>query len=234
VTTAVHSGLIGGVAGVAIKATPSIYRANKIANGQNVTPEYAIQYFMDRGMSRAEAAGLESQINSESHGKANAVGDSGHAYGLIQWHEDRQANFKKQYGHDIQHSTADEQLSFIVHELMAGTERAAQKKIAAAPDARSAAEAASRYFVRPADVEGEARKRGNYAAMLDGISGASSTAAMAGNTHSGPSTSNTDNSVNVTGPITIHTNATDANGVAAGFVKGVSYQYTAAANSGLR
>jgi len=162
-SSAWHSGIIGGVTGVAIKAAPAVHRAFGVANSQTVTDAYAMQYFQSRGMSKAEAAGLTSQIHSESNGKVNAVGDKGAAYGLLQWHADRQANFQKMFGHDIKQSTADEQLAFIVHELKQGTERAAGNKLAGATSAYQAGADASRLYVRPADREGEAARRGSYA-----------------------------------------------------------------------
>lgn len=166
----------------------------------------------------------------------NAIGDGGHAYGLIQWHKDRQDNFKKFSGKDIRDSTADEQLSFMVHELTSGTERGAGNKLKGATSAEQAGQLASKFYVRPADVQGEASRRGSYAAMLAGTPGASSNVAAAGNnaTGGGSSSTSNDHSVSVqTGPITINTPATDASGIAKDFVKSVHYGFTAQANSGL-
>lgn len=187
----------------------------------NVTDAYAMKYFQDRGISPNEAAALASQIHSESNGRVNAVGDNGSAYGLIQWHADRQANFKKQYGHDIHQSSADEQLAFIIHELMS-TERGAGNRIKGAGSAEQAGELASKYYVRPKDTLGEAMRRGAYAQMLAGAGSG------------GGNTAHTDRSVSVqTGPVTINTQATDADGISKDFVKSFGYAFTAQANTGL-
>jgi hypothetical protein len=208
------------VTGVAVKAAPALYKANKLANGQQVTDAYAMKYFKDRGFSDAEAAGLASQIHSESNGRANAPGDFVHgkptAFGLIQWHEDRQANFKKMYGHDIQHSTSDEQLGFIVHELKVGTERGAQKKLEGVTDPYQAASSLSKNYVRPKDVEGEAKKRGNYAAQIFGIQGAGNSARLAGQTGT-PSTTTDNRVTNTVGSVTINAPSGDARGIAQAF-----------------
>lgn len=204
---------------------------------QAVTASYAQKYFMDRGMSAAEAAGLAANIQSESSGKTNAVGDGGQAYGLLQWHKDRQANFAKFKGHDIRESTADEQLAFIVHELMQGTETAAQKRIGAASNAYDAGAAASRFYVRPGITEEakarEANNRGSMARTLAGVNGASGMVAGASTGSPGGGTG-VDNSKRVQiDNLTIHTQATDGAGVAEDFVDHLNYLVTANANGGL-
>lgn len=206
-----------------VKAVPAEHQAFKTANGQNVTSQYAMQYFQDRGMSRAEAAGLASQIHSESNGNASAVGDHGAAYGLIQWHNDRQENFKKMTGHDIQHSTSDEQLAFIVHELMVGTERAAGKRLSGDTDARQAGADASRYYVRPGDVQGEASRRGTYAAQIAGQGASGSQSA-----------GNTDKSMTVTtGDIHVHTTASDMTGTGKDLTNAIKAQFAGQATGGM-
>ena len=217
-----------------IKSVPATRQAIATANGQSVSSAYAMQYFQSRGLSAAAAAGLASQIHSESNGKVNAVGDSGKAFGLIQWHQDRQDNFKKFAGKDIRQSTADDQLSFMVHELMQGTERGAGNKLKAAGSAEEAGEIASKYYVRPRDREGEASKRGAYAAQISGIKGASSNVAAAGAPGSTSSNTSNDHSTTVTtGPITVHTAATNADGIVSDMSKSMNHLFTSQANSGL-
>lgn len=200
-STGLHAGL-GVATGI----------ANSGGQPGSVSDSYAMKYFMDRGFGRNQAAGLASNIHSESGGRVNAVGDGGAAYGILQFHKDRQDNFKKFTGHDIRNSTADEQLSFMVHELMS-TERGAGNALRGATSASQAGEIASRAYVRPGDVLGEAQRRGAYAQHLAGG----------------------DNSVSVqTGPITINTQATDAAGIADSLSKSFSYAFTAQANSGLQ
>ncbi len=69
------------------------------------------------GMSPQDAAGAIGNITVESKGNNKAVGDSGSAFGLGQWHPDRQALFEQLYHKNIKEATHDEQLKFYYDEL---------------------------------------------------------------------------------------------------------------------
>lgn len=189
------------------------------------------KYFEDRGWSPEQASGIAANLIAESNGNPNAPGDHGLAYGVAQWHPDRQAAFKAYSGKDIRGSNLDDQLDFVNHEL----QRRGGKDLHAATTANQAAGIVSREYEGPKDKEGEARKRGALADQIFGIKGATSNAAIASGTPGGSSSSSTDNSTTVTtGPVTIVTQATDAPGIAKDFAKSFSYQYTAQATSGLK
>ena len=80
--------------------------------------------------------------------------DGGHAYGLAQWHEDRQAKFAEQFKHDIRQSTRAEQIAFVDWELR-NTLKGAGNKLAAAPnDTRQAAAIVRQYYEIPANKDG--------------------------------------------------------------------------------
>jgi hypothetical protein len=128
----------------------------------------AMDYFQKQGWSKEQAAGLAANIKRESAFKADAVGDGGKAYGIAQWHPDRQAEFKKKFGKDIQGSSLEEQMAFMHHELTAGKEKGAGDKLRQATTAQDAAAAVSKHYERPADKEGEATKRGQLAAAMMG------------------------------------------------------------------
>ena len=218
---------VASAAGSAIGKALGVRDHSKQATAQQLQ-----KYFTDHGVSAAEAAGLAANVLSESSGKIDATGDSGKAYGLLQWHADRQANFKKFAGHDIRQSTMEEQMAFILHEL-GTTEGSAGKALSGATSAREAGELASKLLVRPRDVQGEATRRGNLADHLAGISGASSAVAAAGGSVS-PSVASNDNSVtNHVGEIKVYTAATDANGIARDLTKSMDFLFTSQANSGL-
>lgn len=55
----------------------------------------AMAYFQARGWTKEQAAGLAANIKRESAFRPDAVGDNGKAYGIAQWHPDRQAEFKR-------------------------------------------------------------------------------------------------------------------------------------------
>ncbi len=125
----------------------------------------AMDYFVGQGWTRAQAAGIVANLQAESGFKADAVGDGGRAYGIAQWHPDRQANFQKFTGHSIKGSSFEEQLKFVQHELT-HTESAAGNRLKSATSARDAGAAVSRYYERPADREGEASRRGERAEQI--------------------------------------------------------------------
>ena len=118
-----------------------------------------ISKLMAMGWTKAQASGIAANIQVESSGNPNAKGDSGQAYGLAQWHPDRQADFAKWAGHDIRTATRDEQLAFINYELRAGSKQKAGRALSAATDAGQAGDIVSRLYESPKDKQGEATKR---------------------------------------------------------------------------
>ena len=148
-------------------ATPSgtVNSTGKAAPGSE---QAAMEYFQKQGWTKEQAAGLAANIKRESAFKADAVGDNGKAYGIAQWHPDRQAEFKKRFGKDIQGSTLEEQMAFMHYELTEGREKGAGNKLRQATSAQDAAAVVSKHYERPADREGEAAKRGQLAAAMMG------------------------------------------------------------------
>ena len=133
----------------------------------------AMEFFQKQGWTKEQAAGLAANIKRESSFDPNAVGDNGKAYGIAQWHPDRQAEFKKKFGKDIKGSTIEEQMAFMHYELTEGKERKAGNKLRGTKTAEDAAAAVSKYYERPADKEGEAAKRGQMAVAMMGNAPAS-------------------------------------------------------------
>ena len=137
---------------------------NRMKKGGGDAVGAVVDYFTSKGWSREQAEGIAANIEAESGFKANAKGDGGQAYGLAQWHPDRQAEFARQYGKDIRNSTGAEQLEFINHELTRGNEKSAGNKLRTATSSYDAASIVSREYERPADAAGEASRRGASAA----------------------------------------------------------------------
>lgn len=123
-------------------------------------------YLESRGYSHDQAAGMAANILAESNGNPNAVGDHGQAYGLAQWHPDRQAAFKQYTGRDIRNSTTQDQLDFMIYELQHGSEQRANQLLLAAKNAQQAGEVMSLYYERPAAGIAEAQRRGNAAVQI--------------------------------------------------------------------
>jgi hypothetical protein len=210
--------------------------ATKPAAGGGDSEAKARAYFQAQGWTKEQAAGLAANIKTESDFSPSAVGDSGQAYGLAQWHPDRQAEFKKKFGKDIKGSSLEDQLAFMHYELTAGNEQGAGNRLKKATSAADAAGTVSRYYERPRDADGEAAKRGALASrMLAGIPGASSAAAGAGaaQTASAGRPAGNNSIENHIGEVKIYTAATDAPGIAKDMGKSMDYLFTANANYGL-
>ena len=110
---------------------------------------------MSRGWSREQATGIVANLQKESRLNHNAIGDSGKAFGLAQWHPDRQAKFKKIFGKDIKYSTFEEQLAFIDWELRNKEgEKSAGDRLRTAKTSSEAAAIISKYYERPKDKHG--------------------------------------------------------------------------------
>ena len=190
-------------------------------------------YFVKQGWSPAQAAGIASNVIAESSGKSGLTGDNGTAFGLAQWHKDRQANFKAWAGKDIHQATAAEQLAFIQYELTQGSEKGAGDQLKKALTGTEAGSIVSRAYERPKDVAGEASRRGAYAQSLLGIPGASAVAASAPQA-GGASGTSIDRSVKTDiGTIQIQTQATDAPGIARDLEKSLDFLFASQANYGL-
>lgn len=112
--------------------------------------EQGYQFFIGRGYSPAQAAGIMGNLVGESQLNIRAVGDRGKAFGIAQWHPDRQANFRKAFGKDIRQSTYSEQLAFVDWELR-NTETIAGKALRAAKNVRSATRIFMSKYERPAN-----------------------------------------------------------------------------------
>ena len=132
-----------------------------------MNPQRAIAYFVSLGWTPAQAAGIVANLFAESHLNPQAVGDGGQAYGIAQWHADRQAHFASVMGKDIHGSTVEEQLAFVHAELI-GSEMAAGDALRLCATASEAGECVSERYERPADVHGEATRRGALAAKFAG------------------------------------------------------------------
>ena len=108
--------------------------------GSSANAKKAMNYFMASGYSRIQAAAIVGNLQQESYKDLNpsAVGDGGKAYGIAQWHPDRQADFKRIYHKDIRTSTFEEQLAFVVYELKNGKRKLADRRLLGATDISTA------------------------------------------------------------------------------------------------
>ena len=148
-------------------------------------------YFQQKGWSTTAAAGIAASLYQESKFKSGAVGDNGAAYGLAQWHDDRQREFARHFGHSMIGSSWQEQAAFVDYELH-NREGRAGRALKGNISAGAAGALMTRLYERPADVAGQSMKRAQIAVRMAGgenmPTGGSSGPALAANdsNHLGP------------------------------------------------
>ncbi len=125
---------------------------------------HSMRFFVGKGWSIAQAAGIVANLKVESGLNPAAIGDGGLAVGIAQWHPDRQSGFSQGFpGRDIKDATLDEQLEFVHFELTRGGEGAAGNRLRNATTPSDAGSIVSMFYERPRDRDGEATRRGQLA-----------------------------------------------------------------------
>lgn len=204
--------------------------------------QYLLGKLKGAGYSDAQAAGVVGSLMQESGLDPKAVNKTSGATGIAQWLGPRATDFKSKYGHSLKDSTLGEQTDFMIWELDHSEKRAGDI-IKRAQTPEQAAEFHAKLYERPGANEINLERRQDYAKGLYGSIGQSNAAATAGlaatagDSNVQPpagSTSTSSSEVNVNGPITIHTMATDAPGIAQGIGPAIAkYGFVAQANTGL-
>jgi hypothetical protein len=111
----------------------------------------AVDYFRNAlNLSVEQASGIVGNLMGESNMDPNAVGDGGQAYGIAQWHPDRQANFAKLFNKSIVGSSLEEQMQFVAWELQ-NTEKRAFNHLLGTGTIAEATRSFMKMFERPAD-----------------------------------------------------------------------------------
>ncbi|MBL8920437.1 MAG: LysM peptidoglycan-binding domain-containing protein [Myxococcaceae bacterium] len=144
--------------------TPTPGPVSGIENRPGVrgTAQQTIDFFMSKGLTRAQAAGIAGNLLHESGFSPTAVGDSGTSFGVAQWHLGRGDAMKRWTVANGYSSTSFRgQLEFLWHELN-NNERYALGKLRATTTPYDAGMAFCRYFERPAYINparGQAAER---------------------------------------------------------------------------
>jgi hypothetical protein len=164
----------GGKDQIMNNVVPIVAGAQKV----NVTDRMrqAIDTFKGLGWTEKQAIGIAANLKQESEFNHTIHGDGGKAYGLAQWHGDRQAQFAKVFGKSIKSSTFEEQLRFVHYELTRGQEVGAGIKLKAAQTAQQAAAVISKHYERPLRRDFEMALRANIATGIENKLGASTVA----------------------------------------------------------
>ena len=139
-------GLVGG--GVAGNTAYGTFGGDK-GVGKTSGAETAMSYFQSQGWTKEQAAGIVGNLQAESGPSLNpkAEGDNRQAYGIAQWHPDRQATFKQQMQKEIRESSLEEQLQFVQWEL-SNTNMGAGNALRSAKAANEAAQIIDRMYER--------------------------------------------------------------------------------------
>lgn len=126
-----------------------------------------IAFFMAKGLTKAQAAGIAGNLLYESGFNPSAVGDGGTSFGVAQWHLGRGDAMKAFCrSHGYAENSFKGQLEYLWHELN-HNESNAMSKLRATTNAYDAGMAFCRYFERPAYINparGQAAQ--NYYATL--------------------------------------------------------------------
>lgn len=106
-----------------------LYKDGGKTSLRNQRAGYAVDYFMNKGLSREAAAGLVGNLMRESGMNPNALNSDRHggAHGIAQWRGARWANLQKMYG---KNPTLDNQLDYVWHELNTTHKKGLQKIMA--------------------------------------------------------------------------------------------------------
>lgn len=132
-----------------------------------ITPKLALDYFIGAGYPTNSAAGIVGNIYGESNFNHLAIGDGGKAFGLAQWHPDRQANFASVFGIPIQQSTPMQQLQFINWELN-NTEKRAGAVMKAGGSVEDMTNAFMKLYERPANSSSLGKRISGAKGVLSG------------------------------------------------------------------
>ena len=128
VATAIGAAAVGTAAGYVAGGMGGGGAAMGPGVGESGSSSEAMSFFQSKGWSKEQSAGIVGNLQVESGKslKTNAVGDGGQAYGIAQWHPDRQAKFQQVMGLPIRQSNFKQQLEFVQWELMNSEKRAGQ------------------------------------------------------------------------------------------------------------
>ena len=127
-----------------------------------------MRFFMSKGWTKNQSAGITANLQAESGASFDNTiyGDGGEAYGIAQWHPDRQRDFANAYGRSIKGTSLQQQLEFVHFELTRGNETGAGNRLKATTSAYQAGSVVSQFYERPKLTEKEKRVRGNLAEAI--------------------------------------------------------------------
>lgn len=119
-----------------------------------------VQYFIEKGLTKAQAKGIYGNIMQESGGNIRAKSSDGYnSYGLAQWTGARKARLFSKYGNN---PNMQQQLDFLWYELNT-TENKALQSLKNTTNVEDATRVFMQEFERPAQSAANLKRRINYA-----------------------------------------------------------------------
>lgn len=198
----------------------------KASGGSNM--EESRRFWLSKGFTPAQVAGILANEEAESGFSTSAVGDGVRARGVFQWHPDRRAKILAGTGIDVANATHADQLKAAWWEMQ---QRGDDVRLRSAQTAGQAGDIFTRFFERPAAVDRRAAERAKRAEIIlsqmhgDMMSSAKTSLYSADNTPA-QAYGGGGKTINMTiGDVTINTQATDAKGIAADFKRELSGEY---------
>ncbi len=208
---------------------------------QTATSNAAMKFFVDHGMTPVAAAGLVGNLTQESGLNPHAGYGTAHL-GIAQWSPERQAQIEQHFGKSVLAMGLQEQLAVVQWEQSQGPYKAVGQTANMMKTIPEAAAVWDRGYESPGNYDVEDPRRaalGERAArsyQLDhglqvdpGLSPDGTTSRAAGGP--GGSTNHTETHTSI-GSVTVHTQATDATGIARGLNSAIAEQ-AAQGNYGL-
>jgi hypothetical protein len=144
------AGSAGGAATRVTNADGTTGTADRVADSDR--SRQAFEFFVSRGWTREQAAGIVGNLIQESGLRPNALNRGENAQGIAQWRADRLTNFRNRYRVNMMEATFEQQLDFVHFEMTQGAERRAGDRVRATTTVQDATVAVDRYYERSAGL----------------------------------------------------------------------------------
>lgn len=129
-------------------------RVNRFAKeGESISQEKAMSYFVNKGLTPEQAAGIVGNLMQESKLNSSAWNEKERAYGIAQWRNERLEGLKMfaaARGKEI--SDISTQMDYILHELGTSEKRAGEALLSSKTPQEAAFNFA-KYYERPSSIE---------------------------------------------------------------------------------
>lgn len=131
--------------------------------------EQAMQYFVSKGWSKQQAAGIVGNLIQESKLNTASKNPNSTATGIAQWTKGsgRYQNFQKRYGLPVEQASYEQQLDFVQYELTEGEYKRVGRDLAKETTASGAAVLVRKRYEIPGEAEARDDLRISYAKRLE-------------------------------------------------------------------